>query len=98
MRAATVLMFHKKKACACNSGWLLVHDLSAYGRVPKGEGDGGLARLQNFGAAVVVLRLLRARYRRKDEIGSFPAVFSARPAEQYFGAAATQVLRKLQEQ
>ena len=74
-----------------------VYGLSAYGRVPKGERDGGLARLQKFGAAVVVLRLPRARYRWKAEIGSFPVVFSARPAEQYFGATATQIWRKFKK-
>ena len=40
----------------------------------------------------------RLGYRWKAEIGHFPAVISARPAEQCFGAAATQFWRKLQEE
>ena len=40
----------------------------------------------------------RARYRWKDEIGSFAAVLSVSPVEQYFGAAATQGWRKLQKE
>ena len=67
------------------------------GGYPRGQETGG-KRLQKFGAAVVGIRFPRARYRWKYEIGSFPAVFSARPAEQYFGAAATQVWRKLKKE